>query len=341
MRSISVRRPRLSWRRVVALAAAALTLFVALGFFGGLVPLFDTFGQFRAHGAILLLVLVPPLLFQRRFGLGGAACLVGLLALYTVLPFLPLATPPADPAPGAPRYTLLQMNLRFDAPEPDKALSLIARLRPDVVTLEELTGEWQTALERMSSAYPYQFYCRSRKADGDVAILSRRPFLGSVPGREATGTDCDLANRFAVKTVDFNGLPVVIGAEHLRWPWPGGQHRMVASLAPLLGRLSDPLIIAGDFNSAPWTATMQAYAKASHTRLVGGIGPSWIAEFLPPELGRYLGLPIDNVLVSDGVEVLGVQRVEATSSDHLPVLLTFTMRFALPEEPEVRSATLR
>lgn len=325
--------------RVLAFLAAGLAAAIVAGFLGDVLPAFDTVGQFRAHLSLALAVLAVVLLFARQGRAGFGALAVAALGLYSVQPFvLPTGIAAANAAPGAPRYTLLQMNLRFDAPDRTRALGVIAERRPDVVTAQEMTPEWKADFERLRGAYPYQFYCAEPLDRGDTAILSRRPFDESAAGRAGGRALCSDDRQLAARTVDFNGLPVTIGSQHLGWPWPWHQQRKLERIGPMLATLRDPVIVAGDFNSAPWSASVRRYAAASHTRVLAGIGPTWIASLLPPALARSIGLPIDNVLVSDGIEVLGVERLAPTTSDHMPVLVTFTMRFAVPEEPEVRSA---
>jgi endonuclease/exonuclease/phosphatase (EEP) superfamily protein YafD len=330
-------RPRAPAALALA-AGAGLAAAVVLGFFGDFLPALDTLGQFRAHASAALAVLGLGFLAARQSTPAFGAFAVAALGLYSAMPFVvPTGAGAASAAPGAPRYTLLQMNLRYDAPDRSRALSLIAETKPDVVTAQEVTPEWKADLEKLGSAYPYRFYCAEPFIDGDTAILSRRPFDESADGRPGGRTLCHETMRLAAKTVDFNGLPVTIGAQHLDWPWPWRQPRMLEELAPTLAALRDPVILAGDFNATPWSSTVRRYASASRTRVLAGIGPTWIANLVPPSLARWIGLPIDNVLVSDGIEVLGVRTLAPTASDHLPVLVTFTMRFAMPEEPEVQS----
>ncbi|WP_152045401.1 endonuclease/exonuclease/phosphatase family protein [Aureimonas psammosilenae] len=326
-------------RALPALVAVPMLLAVTLGFFGDFYPALDTIGQGRLHLCVGLLLFAPALLLRRGSSLALVCAVVGGLGLYSTLPFLPLGHG-TEASVGTPRYTLLQMNLDIYSTDQDRALSLIARLRPDIVTAEELSASWVRGFEKLAGSYPYRFYCKAPflRGNGDVAILSRRPFIEVSAVRPGELTVCDGPNAFGAKTVDFNGIPVTIGAQHLRWPWPGRQPSMVQGLKTVLPRLRDPLIVAGDFNSAPWSASVRALAQASGTRIVGGIGPTWIKRGLPPELGRWIGLPIDNMLVSESVDVLKVERPEAVDSDHLPVLLTFTLRFATSKEPDVRSA---
>ena len=79
---------------------------------------------------------------------------------------------------------------------------------------------------------------------------------------------------------------------------------------------------------------VQSYADATGTKPVTGIGPTWMYRRLPASLARYVGLPIDNVLASDGITALATERLAPTASDHLPVLV----RFAVAPRPAGQEA---
>ena len=324
--------PRRQWAGGIALlAAVGLGFGILAGFFGDRVYLFDTAAQFRTHAAVLLFVVAFVLVWSRLWAAALASIVASLLGLATVYPYMLPLPATSIAAAHAPRYTLLQMNLRYNAPDKAAALRLIGTLSPDVVTLQEMTDAWKLSFETIAARYPYQFFCARPAGEDDTAILSRRPFA------EDDNGICDPVAGFAAKRIDFNGLQVIIGSQHLRWPWPGRQWRQIESLAPTLARLGDPLIIAGDFNAAPWSAAVRTMAANSGTRITAGIGPTWFLKILPPIFARLVGLPLDNVLTSAGIEVIDIHRAEATTSDHLPVLLTFTLPFAHPDEPKVQT----
>ncbi len=130
------------------LAVILLSLPLVGGFFGNVHPAFDSMAHFRVHLAILLILCAVPLLFGALRREGLVAIAFGLAAIGTVsgASFVPgLGTVHAAFAPrdeSQPVYRLLQMNLRFDNPEPEKVLSLVGRLRPDVITFEEVSDMW-------------------------------------------------------------------------------------------------------------------------------------------------------------------------------------------------------
>ncbi len=291
------------------LALAAL----AAGFLGRVHPAFDSVGHFRVHMllAVLALAVLAALAGARRAA--GAAVIAAVAAGATVAPYIvPSGTVAAMAAGGnAPAITLLQMNLLFKA-DLSEALGTIAATDPDIVTLQEVTSEHWKTLEALD--YPYRARCETPRWVGDVAILSRLPLSGP----EA----CIPRENFMVRGVPFGGGTLNIVAQHLSWPWPHPQAAQVEMVSPTLGGLRAPTVIAGDFNAAPWSANVRAYARAAGAAPVGGIGTTW-PTMLPGWLMTVAGLPLDNILVTPGLSAQAT-TLPATDSDHSPVLVRLT-----------------
>ncbi|CCV12614.1 Endonuclease/exonuclease/phosphatase [Mesorhizobium sp. STM 4661] len=319
----------------------ALSAALVAGFFGTLHPAFDSFAHFRVHLAVLMALCALPLL-ATSFRLQAAAALVFAVAAYatTSLP-LPRLWPvqaayeakPGDQAvyPGDQAiypsdqavYRLLQMNLRFDNPTPKKVLSLIGRTNPDVITLDEVSEMWTTELGYITSAYPYRILCAYPNGVFGVALLSRRPF--------AAGTKpfCERRGAMAIATVDFGGTGVDVAAIHLSWPWPREQSWRIGELSGPLASLGETAIMAGDCNAAPWSAAVRRVASLGKLTVMPSAGPTWLYIKLPDFLRRFAGLPINQVFSKGAVLIHSASRLEDTGSDHLPVMVEFSLR---PEE---------
>jgi len=325
--------------RVVGLLALAATGIVALpligGFFARLHPAFDSLAHFRVHLAILLLIAAIPLLFLRGFrwnGILSTALATG--ALLSVVGISWIAGPSAQAAlkpkdETAAVYRLLHLNLRYDNPEHGKVLSLIGRLMPDVVTLNEVSPAWAEKIALLAGSYRYRVVCHIDNHAGGVAILALRPFA------EGEG-QCLAGGIFATAKLDLGGHAVEVGAMHLHWPWPFDQANQIEDLAPLLGAMGDTAILAGDLNATPWSAASARVAEAAGMTPFGPAQPTWLYRKLPEYL-RFAGLPIDRIFARGDVEILSVETLEAVGSDHLPVLVEFSV---VPEEgPSPQSAT--
>jgi endonuclease/exonuclease/phosphatase (EEP) superfamily protein YafD len=333
-------------KRAIGLIAFWATVLLSLplvgGFFGRLHPAFDSLAHFRVHLAALLVLAALPLLLDRSLRWNGLlAILFGCAAILTAtgtsfLPALGAVQASYQPKDSlSPVYRLLQLNLRFDNPEPGKVLSLIGRVRPDVVTLNEVSPMWADKLALLSSAYHYRTVCTIDNHAGGVAILSLRPFAEGTEGK------CLEGGTFATATVDLGGRFVEIGALHLHWPWPFSQSYQIDNITPLLAATMETAILAGDFNAAPWSAASARIANAGGMTPIGPAGPTWLYRRLP-EFLRFAGLPIDRVFTKGEVVVHSVGTLEAVGSDHVPVLVEFSLEAAepKPEDPLTATASL-
>jgi endonuclease/exonuclease/phosphatase (EEP) superfamily protein YafD len=308
-------------RGLLALSVLALSLCVVAGFFGAEARPFDSVGHFRYQLALVLLAFALVALLARAWttlavSIGSAA-----LGLAFSLPWLLPQEARQAPA-GQPSYTLLQMNLLYDAPDKAEALRRIGETRPDIVTLQEVTFSWQGLFQTLAETYPFQTYCGLENERDGVAILSRRPFLG-----EAL---CQGRNGRVTQWVDLNGRALAVTALHLDWPWPKHHWEQIEAMGESLKRDGGPSLLGGDFNAAPWSAAVREVADLGGWRIVRGIGPTWLTLRFSAIWPRWLGLPIDQLLVSPEILVDRVETLARTSSDHLPVLLRFSL---LPSPP--------
>lgn len=306
------------------IAMLACSVALVAGFFGFLHPAFDSFAHFRVHLAVLMALCALPLL-ATSFRLQAAVALLFAVAAFVTtsntLPRLWQVQAAYEATPGDQMvYRLLQMNLRFDNPTPKKVLSLIGRTNPDVITLDEVSGMWTTELGYITSAYPYRILCPYPNGVFGVALLSRRPF--------AAGTEpfCERRGAMAIAKVDFGGIGVDVAAIHLSWPWPREQAWQIGELSEPLASLGETAIMAGDCNAAPWSAAVRRVASLGQLTVMPSAGPTWIYIKLPDFLRRFVGLPIDQVFSKGAVVIHSAARLEETGSDHLPVLVEFSLR---------------
>lgn len=322
--------------RPVALAAflamVALALMVLAGYFGAYSSFLDAFSHFRVHFAIGAAVLALPLLAS-RFRLTAASVLVFAGACLFTSPASMLGLAPPVQAGVAvagtadrPVYRLLQMNLRFNNPTPEKVLSLIGSTQPDIITFEESSEMWRGKLALVAHAYPYQINCG---AEFGTTILSRRPFA------EGSEQRCYGFGALAIAKVDLGGAVVDVAAVHLGWPWPRRQVRQIERLAGPLSSLGEDAIMAGDCNAAPWSAAVHRLAGQGGFEIMPSVGPTWLWRRLPDAL-RFVGLPIDQVFWKGGVTIHSAQKLAPAGSDHLPILVEFSIR---PKERPEESTT--
>ncbi|PWK75710.1 endonuclease/exonuclease/phosphatase family protein [Aminobacter sp. AP02] len=321
------------------LAMMLLSLPLVAGFFGTWHPAFDSFAHFRVHLAVLMMLAAVPLLFSSLRWQAIAALAFGAAALSTTSSALPL--PGLGPVHAAfqprtddrPAYKMLQMNLRFDNAYPEKVLSLVGRMQPDVIAFEEVSDMWAGKLQPLFMRYPYRMLCRYPNRMFGVALLSRRPFA------EGTQPQCFGNGALAIAKVDFGGRTADVAALHLGWPWPFEQSRLVTRLSSPLGSMGENALLGGDFNATPWSATVSRVAEAGGLTLMPAAGRTWLT-FSLPEFMRFAGLTIDHVLAKGDVVVHSVTMGEDAGSDHRPLLVEFSFSDAHVPAEEAETETV-
>lgn len=319
----------------VLLAMLGLAAMVLAGYFGDRSSYLDAFSHFRVHFALGAAILALPLLAS-RFRLTALTVLVFCGACLATSPatMLGLAPVQAGAAPGmdgSAVYRLLQMNLRFDNKTPEKVLSLVGSTQPDIITFEESSPMWEEKLALLEHAYPYRIACGSVFG---TTILSRRPFA------EGGEPRCFGHGALALARVDLGGTVIDVGAIHLGWPWPRVQVRQIERLAEPLASLGADAIAAGDCNAATWSAAVRRLAAQGGLTVLPSVGPTWMWRRMPDWL-RFAGLPIDQVFSKGGVVIRSAQALGPAGSDHLPILVEFTLAPKAPQEENKTAAAGR
>jgi endonuclease/exonuclease/phosphatase (EEP) superfamily protein YafD len=321
-------------------ATAIVSLLILMSFFGEFHPAFDSIAHFRAHLAALLGLLAVLLVFRGDWLQALAAAVFTVTAFTTVQDAFPLpgltSVRAASEPPDEPRavYRLLHMNLLYDNPTPSKVLSLIGRTKPDVITLNEVTPRWVLYFDQIAAAYPYRVVCEGTSHVGGVAVLSRRPLDKEDAGR------CFVGGTLATAFVNFGGRTVEVAALHLDWPWPYSQPHLIEHLRDPLGQLAETVLVAGDLNAVGWSAAVHRVARSGGLTAIASIGPTWLHRALPKGLRRWIGLPIDHAFFKGDVVVHSATVLEDAGSDHLPILVEFSIpQLAPPADRERPTAT--
>lgn len=292
-------------RVLVQLVAVGLGLMSALGYFGVVHPMADSFAVFRLPLLILFALVVVWTSWPRRvrWPLAG-------LAMVLMVPHLPLSgTSPARL--DAPSLTLYQQNLLFSRAKDADWLALIREASPDVITLQEVSGRNKALLAALSDSHPTQHMCDFASVGG-VAVLSRYPM---VPGSAACGGNAGLA----AMQVETGFGRVWLVSLHLHWPWPFRQAAQLEVILPTLEGLHGPVVLAGDFNAVGWSHAMARVERATRSRRVHMVQ----ATFHLPKIA--MPVTIDHALVPDGWHGRA-QRMPKAGSDHHGLLVHLARR---------------
>jgi endonuclease/exonuclease/phosphatase (EEP) superfamily protein YafD len=303
-------------RSVLRSALTRVTALVALAALGAQLGALHWAGDLLALLADaylwLALLLLLACLRLRAWPWAALACLALLLSGAQVAG-LPRAEP-AEP-PGAERSVrLLVYNIYYQNPDLDAVVAEVRRHDPDVVFLMEYSYAVQQRIEASFADYPYRLIEPSRFTMG-LALFSRFP-LDAAEVHRAEDT------RIPVYRVRMRveGTPITLVGGH---PWPplpqwGGLHReQLRAITEVAAGSAGPLIVAGDFNAAPWSYAMRELAGRAAVRPVG----PWLDVTKTWRPLPLIGLPLDHVLVSDEWQVLAFQYGDPGGSDHLPLIV--------------------
>lgn len=312
----ALRLPALSG--LCAAAGSLACIGTVLGFLGAYGWFLDLAAHFRVHYAVGLLVISLAFGLARQWRTAGIFLFFALPNLAVIAP-LYLESPPQISSHG-PQLRALFLNLNSQNRQDGAVRQLIAAQQPDVIVLAEYTPHWWYVLKGLETEYPYVL---TEPQDGNfgIALYSKRPLIN--PNILSFG-DAGLPSVMAGiesggKTFQLIGthpLPP-IGSEYA-----SQRDRQLADVAGTIAGLSTPVLLLGDLNTTPWSASFRALlAKAKlHDASVGhGVQPTWPAQ-MPP-----LMIPLDHCLYSDGIVMLRKSVGEPVGSDHYPIIVDFAL----------------
>jgi endonuclease/exonuclease/phosphatase (EEP) superfamily protein YafD len=230
---------------------------------------------------------------------------------------------PSTPAASTLVLRVAAVNVFFGNDDYDAVLAWVRAERPDLVSFEEVTPEWQAMLDRLGTDYPHRLESTSN-GRFVTTLLSRHPFEESQLLHAGDNRDREIAT---VVRVGEQRIRVV--AVHATWPF-GPQHSATrnaefAGLAEYARAHQEPVIMMGDFNVSPLSPrfrhTLLAQSGLSSAAVGFGWQPTW-PTFLP--VG---GIQIDHILVSPSIAVRDFRRGPRVGSDHRPVTADLEINF--------------
>ena len=306
------------------LAAGLTSLFSLLGFVSCRDWKLELFSHFRLQYALLLglcamgFILVRSLLgilFSLAF-LGGSLGLI-----------LPVYRRPARCHGERKSARLYFANILGTNTNYIRLKQSILAAEADIVVLAEVRPNHLQALLPALSGYPYQF----TQPDSDnfgIALFSRLPFESA----KALAFD-ERCTPALVAQFHFDGIPFTLLGIHPNPPKSQAKaarrDHQLARTAEFIAKQPGELILVGDLNTTSWS---HAFHELRHsTRLLDsrqgfGLQPSW------PTGNPLLRIPIDHALHTKGICIKARKMGQPTGSDHLPVIVDFSMVSKIPAQ---------
>lgn len=295
---------RIVARIAVALAIAAL----AGGFLSAIFPLADSLSHFRFHLSLFLALTAGLLMLMKAKRSAAFSVFVSMIGFTMMYPALPN---PSSNGQNGISYKFIQFNTLFNNPKIPHAIEMLKRETPDVLALQEVSSNTKTIYDAMVAEMPSHLTCRFAGV-GEVAILSKHPKLGE---------RCIDKLGLVWMQVNIDGTPVTMASLHLHWPYPYRQWQQLERLRNEFEAMPRPVMLAGDFNAAPWSETLKRVQRWTDTGIVPGLRLTLRKGF--PMVGVIPFLPLDHFLIDPRVTAIDVRSGPQVGSDHLPVILKF------------------
>lgn len=288
-------------------------------------PLLETLRFHIAAGllGVVLLQLVSGAWWRAILFLVVASLSIGQAAL--VLSRQQEARAPVTAQPGKPLLRMLVFNvLQSNTDNGREIAGFIETSGADVVMVME-AGPIKPFFAEIARTYPYRTAC-TRPGFCDVFLLSKTPLID--PQVTSMGEIWD--NRLIVAGTVIGGQQITVVGAHMTKPYfdDFAEDEAVA-MGSAISRREGPLVLAGDFNAAPWSSNIDRLARTQKL-----IPPPFYPATWPTRLGAF-GVPIDNVLTRGPLYISSIEAVEdPMGSNHRGLMAELSLAPSAPPSAE-------
>lgn len=266
----------------------------------------DQLSQFRGQIGLAALGGLAVALLLRRWRPGGAFIVLVFVGIWLTFPGVPAGS---DAGPGTIR--LMSFNAFTKNERPEDVVTLIQREQPDLVLLFEVSEQLDAALVELEREYAY--HQRRLFSRGGSIILSKLPLLEHDLGYAGFSSQ-------SARVRLPSGRPLNVFAVHLlsplgerQWRWRNDGLKV---LAASVRNAEGPTVVAGDFNTTPYSVFFRTFLEETGLRPPGVHGlprATWFSSV------PWVGLPIDHVLLSPEITVERAWTGPSAGSDHFAV----------------------
>ena len=311
-----MRRGQRALNLFLMLAAAGLALITVFTFAARLWWAFDLFSHFRLQYVIAALVLGLAALAVRAYPSAAVLAAVVLVHGWAIKDLWWGGA--ANAALGGVPLRVVSANVLSQNRTPEKVFEFVRAADADLVVLVDARQKrWRPVLDALRALYPYE--APDAPAERPPVIrFSRHPILGHDVGHPPGGR-----RPYLVAEVAVGGETLVVAGVHPSSPSPSEpsdtrrRNRELDHIGEVAREADRPVIVAGDFNTTPWSPYFRDLVAAAGLRNAaeghGYIG-TWPAWFWPALI------PIDHVLLKGPLAATTVQHGPAIGSDHFPII---------------------
>ncbi len=226
---------------------------------------------------------------------------------------------PVEAPSGRTELTLLHANVHASNTDYRRTVEYLLEEDADIVFLQEITPEWLEGLSALHERYPH-VYSASRHGNFGIAMYSKLA-LASV--RHIDSPPLGYPSIIATTA----GEPAItLISSHPTIPLGtfgyAARNEQLKSVRELIAGAAVPVVLIGDLNASIWDPHFREIERVTglrSTRYGFGVLPSW-PTYLP-----FAMIPIDHVLISEGLAVVETRTGRRIGSDHLPLLVTLSL----------------
>lgn len=299
---------------LIAVPAVAAALVSVAAFFGQYSWRLDLIANFRPQMGLLLLVLSLLLMAGRWWKTGWAVLVVAVVNLLTVLP---LYLGPTTPTAAEPNWRVLSFNLRASNEQFAAVIDYIKEVDADVVFLHEVSRPWEVALDAADLDY-HIYNNREGSLIFATLVMTKEEAQVHSYGFELTGPRAVQVEVDGLTLLGIHPLsPTDEERAHLR-------NQQLAFVRDWFESTTGPRVIAGDFNSSPWSYPFRRLVNESGAlNSQRGFG---LQATYSVRSSALLRVPIDHLLYSDGLVVVDRRLGPGDlGSDHFPLVVDLAL----------------
>jgi len=279
-------------------------------------------------------------LYRSAFGLALAALVI--LTIATVTRTLENTTAVQEPGPDGNILKIASINVERMFLGDKRLTSFLERENPDIIVFQEVMWwlqerRWERLELPVGSKGENGFpeYLAVGSAES-LIVYSRFPILKTsskiVRGdlHEGASVIHEADREILEATLDTGNPNLNLISVHpdsprndIRWQ---NKRRYFAEIDETIRDLQNegagPVLVIGDWNSAPWSARFQKTLSENGLRTAyPGGWPQTTRFFFDYRLYWILGSPVDQFAVSDDIKVLNVSTGPDIGTDHLPLII--------------------
>lgn len=280
----------------------------------------DIFSHFPVQYAMFALICMAIGLWKRRSTLVVVA---GVLFFMNVSVLVETGKADDGHNQAGETFKVYSANINKDNSDIIKLIADLKQNTPDIVFLQEVTPSHNDKLRLVVQYLPYHV---GRTSIGShrlgYALFSKFPVLD-----HRIIMLSEVGNSMLIATLKIGSRKVIFYGTHSQNPIFTNDFSdrtgQFMNLAQEINERSAPVIVAGDMNTTPFSPVFREFIRVSGLRdSRNGFGwqPSWPANF------PFLWLPIDHILVSQGIRVNNRTTGPHIGSDHYPVFAELSIR---------------